>query len=150
MYHTCCTDILCIQSIVSVLLENQYIPLEKQKHVSYQFTQMLLQQEFQRIRKREGEVGEGGMDHWERKKDKEVGKKESKEVNLRNRDGGWKEINNYKRLKESLGKRVDTEIEKLIQAIPWAKHIWAASFGQTHSFGRKRSSVAVLLMSAGA
>lgn len=67
MYHTCCTDILCIQSIVSVLLENQYIPLEKQKHVSYQFTQMLLQQEFQRIRKRERWGREGWTTERERR-----------------------------------------------------------------------------------
>lgn len=43
----------------------------------------------------------------------------------------------------------NTEMKKSIQVIPWAKHIWAASFGQMHSFGRTRSNVAVLLMSAG-
>ena len=68
------------------------------------------------------------------------------QVNLRNGDGGLKNNNNYKRLKGSLGKRI--EIERVIQAVPWAKHTWGATSGQTHSSGTTRSNAAGRLMSA--
>ena len=33
MYHTCCSDILCVQSIVSVLLKSNIYHLSKSKSV---------------------------------------------------------------------------------------------------------------------
>lgn len=73
---------------------------------------------------------------------------------LKNSHGGWEEINAYERpwergAGEIMGMGENTEMKRSIQVVPWAEHIWAASSGQRHSFGRTRSNVAVPLMSAG-
>lgn len=60
-------------------------------------------------------------------------------MNLRNGDGGFLK-NNYKRLKVSLGKRIGTEIEKLIRP-----YLGQSIFGELH-LGKRIPSVGHVVM----
>ena len=77
MYHTCCSDILCFQSIVSVLLKtNTYHLASKSKSVISVLRCPCSKnyKESEREEKRDMR----GRDHRQRKEDGEIGKKEYK------------------------------------------------------------------------